>query len=285
MLSLLGWVLTTVPKGGFEEALAVQDTWLNQLMGCSSGIANWTCGLPCVKVPTLAREQASDVKRDTLALSVRMSASECAVIFRGTKNVYNVLEDLSFFPQAVPGCDGCKVHSGFADDWKGLEPQVTAQLSKLGCANGTVSVLGHSLGAAMAAIATYDLAGSWPIGRVYTYGQPRVGNDHFAAAFDARLARLRVTHYRVVDYRDAVPHLPLQNMLWEGWSHTGQEVYYAATKLGAYTVCALANDTKCSAQWDIFQTLTHTCDHCSYLGMNPCGCGATKPACTEPHAV
>ena len=116
MLSLLGWVLTTVPKGGFEEALAVQDTWLNQLMGCSSGIANWTCGLPCVKVPTLAREQASDVKRDTLALSVRMSASECAVIFRGTKNVYNVLEDLSFFPQAVPGCDGCKVHSGFADD-------------------------------------------------------------------------------------------------------------------------------------------------------------------------
>ena len=35
-------------------------------------------------------------------------------------------------------------------------------------------------------------------------------------------------------------------------------------------------------EWNLVQTLTHVCDHCSYLGMNPCTCGETEPQCNEP---
>ena len=297
--------LARAPPSSYVEALAIEDTWLNQATGCAPDLlANWTCGLPCAKAGVLAPLLASNRSDETLALTARKSATECVVVFRGSKNVYNVLKDLDFFPRALKGCKGCKVHSGFQDSWRSLQPQVLGHLSKLSCENSTVSIVGHSLGAAMAALAAYDLAepvyaslppslplGSvsslaprarWAVRRVYTYGQPRVGNDHFAAAFDARLGRLGVTHYRVVDYRDAVPHLPLADMFWEGWTHTGEEVYYHATKLGAYTACRAANDTRCSAQWSLIDCLTHTCDHCSYLGMNPCDCGKTAPHCHEP---
>jgi len=280
---------------GFVEDLAVEDTWLNQLTDCSfAAVTNWTCGLPCEKVKELpARMIATNEKEKTMALTARKSATECLVVFRGSKNIYNALEDATFFPKALPGCDGCKVHSGFHNAWKTLEVDVNGHLSQLGCQNSTVSVVGHSLGAAMAALAAYDLAAprsaaalapaKWRIGRVYTYGQPRVGNRQFASAFDARRAALNFSYYRVVDYRDLVPHLPLADMLWEGWTHTGEEVYYHATALGEFTTCALANDTRCSAQWEVFQTISHTCDHCSCLGMNPCHCGATAPDCHEPH--
>ena len=71
-------------------------------------------------------------------------------------------------------------------------------------------------------------------------------------------------------------------MLGEGWVHTAPEIYYKGTRLGDFTACAMANDTRCSIQWDLIQTLTHTCDHCSYLGLNPCDCGSAKPECEDP---
>eukprot|EP00326_Haptolina_ericina_P041201 CAMPEP_0181250132 /NCGR_PEP_ID=MMETSP1096-20121128/46148_1 /TAXON_ID=156174 ORGANISM="Chrysochromulina ericina, Strain CCMP281" /NCGR_SAMPLE_ID=MMETSP1096 /ASSEMBLY_ACC=CAM_ASM_000453 /LENGTH=86 /DNA_ID=CAMNT_0023347563 /DNA_START=106 /DNA_END=366 /DNA_ORIENTATION=- len=61
------------------------------------------------------------------------------------------------------------------------------------------------------------------------------------------------------------------------------EVYYNATKLGAFTICADEVDKRCSSQWDLLQTLSHTCDHSSYLGLNPSDCGAARPRCEEPH--
>lgn len=279
----------------FVEDLAIEDTWFNQITDCKlPTIANWTCGLACERIrrPS-AHLVASNAKEKTMAVTARRSATECSVVFRGSKNIYNTLEDLSFFPKAIAGCDGCKVHSGFHDDWKTLEPEVNQHLSLLGCQNSTIAVVGHSLGAAMAALAVYDLAepqhtsspAKWRVSRLYTYGQPRVGNRQFAAAFDARRAALGFSYYRVVDYRDLVPHVPLANMFWEGWTHTGEEVYYSATALGQFTVCHMANDTRCSAQWNMLQCITHTCDHCSYLGMNPCHCGKSQPDCNEPHAT
>ena len=51
---------------------------------------------------------------------------------------------------------------------------------------------------------------------MYTFGQPRVGNPTFAAAFAAV-----VDEYRVVHWRDLVPHLPLELM---GYAHPPTEV-------------------------------------------------------------
>ena len=147
------------------------------------------------------------------------------------------------------------MHSGFLDDWRTLAPGVTADLHVLGCANSSISVVGHSLGAAMAALAAYDLsapvaqppaaahatrpveekdkaaaggaaqlalsgaaptATQWRVGRVYTYGQPRVGNTAFA---DFYMTGTRVS-WRLTHHRDPVPHLPLESM---GFHHIGTE--------------------------------------------------------------
>jgi hypothetical protein len=141
----------------------------------------------------------------------------------------------------------------------------------------------------MAALAAYDLLndnGDWKIHRVYTYGQPRVGNEAFAAAFTQQLADAGAVYYRVVDYRDAVPHVPLRNMsrpsLGEDWAHPQPEVYYNRTALGHYVICDDELDVRCSYQWSLVQTLEHTCDHCSYLGLNPCDCNVTEPHCQDP---
>ena len=295
---------TTLAATSNTEPLAVKDTWLNQVVGCGSPqIADWTRGHRRARRSRTLRLVASNKSDETMALTVRSqtpsapSSSAAARIFTTRSRTSNS------FRRRCPAATAARC-TGFHDDWKHLEPEVNAHLAKLGCGNGTVSVVGHSLGAAMGALAAFDLAEAaaassphdgegdsdtapappkWRIGRVYTYGQPRTGNKEFAAAFDARLATLGVTHFRVVDYMDIVPHLPTANMLWEGWKHTGEEVYYNATKLGQYTICKLANDTRCSAQWGLLQTLTHGCDHCSYLGMNPCHCGKTTPDCEEPH--
>ena len=275
----------------YNESVAATDIWLNQAVGCPhDAIQSWTCGPACTAAPTTARLIAVNDSKHTFALTARTSAEECIVVFRGSKDIDNVLEDLDFFPHPLPECgSGCKVHSGFYGSWKSLEPQVRDHLAQLGCGNSSLSIIGHSLGAAMAALAAFEFAAAdatapWrALRRLYTYGQPRTGNAAFATAFTARLQKLKLPHYRVVDYKDAVPHVPYKNMFGEGWVHTGPEVYYHATRRGAYAICARANDTACSAQWNLFQTLSHTCDHCSYLGMNPCDCGKSKPACEEPH--
>lgn len=274
----------------YDESLAIADMWLNQAVSCDAGLANWTCGLPCSKASLRNVTVASDAKLSTLALTARASDDECIIVFRGSKDVWNTLEDLDFFPTDLAGCQNCKVHSGFLKDWRSLEPGVRDALDALGCGAGTVAVVGHSLGASMAALAAYELSASaggastatYALSRVYAYAQPRTGNAAWAAAFGARMTSLGVPHFRVVLYRDLVPHLPLDNMFFEGWTHTAPEVYYNRTGTGAgsHVTCTDVRDKTCSAQWSALQG--HPCDHCSYLGMNPCDCGKTEPHCVEP---
>jgi hypothetical protein len=75
-----------------------------------------------------------------------------------------------------------------------------------------VFVTGHSLGGALAVLAASVLLseGRQQIAAVYTYGQPRVGDPEFSAAFDAKLGALT---FRYVNDLDIVPHVPLTRML------------------------------------------------------------------------
>ena len=283
--------LALVSATPFDESLAVGDLWLSQATGCGvDSLKSWSCGVACSAVPLSAPLLAINNTKATLAIVGRRSEDpgKCVVVVRGSKNFRNWLQDADFPLVDLAGCDGCKVHGGFLADWRSLQEQVTAHLSALGCAatNGkTVELIGHSLGAGVVALAAYDLTAPtspFDVQRTYTYGQPRVGNGAFATSFGARLASHGAAYYRVVDYKDAVPQLPWRNMLGENWTHTSPEIYYNRTQLGAWTECADPTDTRCSAQWNLAQTLTHTCDHCSYLGMNPCDCNSTTPECEDP---
>jgi hypothetical protein len=85
--------------------------------------------------------------------------------------------------------------------------------------------LGGALAELCAARASFDPAiTSIPIQGVYTFGQPRVGDDAFATLLDAKLgARI----FRFVNDRDIVPRVPFYSM---GYRHYGNQTFF--DKLG-----------------------------------------------------
>uniref|UniRef100_A0AC35FN65 Fungal lipase-like domain-containing protein n=1 Tax=Panagrolaimus sp. PS1159 TaxID=55785 RepID=A0AC35FN65_9BILA len=107
-------------------------------------------------------------------------------------------------------------------------------------------ITGHSLGAAMAAIAggTIIKLGYFAPEKtsLYTFGEPRVGNKDYAAAMDSLLPIV----YRVIHHHDMVPHLPLKGML--GYFHHKSEVWYNNDmKRGdPYIICEEDEGAKCS---------------------------------------
>lgn len=66
-------------------------------------------------------------------------------------------------------------------------------------------VTGHSLGGALASLASIDIKNSFGITpKVITFGQPRIGNQNLANYLSEMIPKT----YRVINYADIVPHLP-----------------------------------------------------------------------------
>lgn len=76
-------------------------------------------------------------------------------------------------------------------------------------------ITGHSLGGALATVATFELA-SERITACYTFGSPKVGDDDFDRSLN------RVPIYRVVNCADVVPRLPFAIF---GYKHVGDVRY------------------------------------------------------------
>ncbi|EPB72788.1 triacylglycerol lipase [Ancylostoma ceylanicum] len=100
------------------------------------------------------------------------------------------------------------VNRYFKNGHEVLWPQVEQALTDPKYANYKATFTGHSLGGALAALAAARTAKqgyrrSDQI-MIYTFGEPRVGDETFASNFDALIPN----SYRVVFRRDIVPHLP-----------------------------------------------------------------------------
>ena len=132
------------------------------------------------------------------------------VAIRGTNGAIEWFEDAKFSQVAHPVAG--KVEAGFWGIYASMEYRAVngealpaAQGLAAAVGPGTVTVLGHSLGSALATYLTFDLAGLFG-SRVSGcfFASPRPGDDVFAKAFDAR-----VQDYQVYNYEfDAVPRLP-----------------------------------------------------------------------------
>lgn len=86
-----------------------------------------------------------------------------------------------------PTCSGCEIHLGFSEDYISLSEQMDSALSTVGADDApAVYLTGHSLGGAMANIAAFELAlAGYPVTTMINFGQPRVGNDAYAAGFNS----------------------------------------------------------------------------------------------------
>lgn len=88
----------------------------------------------------------------------------------------------------------------------------------------TIWFCGHSLGAALAALAAaeYVIKDGGTTNGVYTIGQPRIGNSKFAARFDDNL---RDKCFRFVNNNDIVPRLPIWTPI-QKYTHPGNSLYF-----------------------------------------------------------
>ncbi|KAJ7159632.1 Alpha/Beta hydrolase protein [Mycena filopes] len=204
---------------------------------------------------------------------------EIVVAFRGTLSVEDVVTDIKLrvapYP-APPGHGDPHVHRGFLNGYNGvatkLEETVKNELTSH--PTYTVVVTGHSLGGAYASLAAVALkvhlstTGINTNIKLYTFGQPRVGNKKFAD-YAERLLRVE-NIFRVVHANDAVPTVLIGALTkklfpmphWHNHWHFGTEYWQSASPAdgdqaphSTVVKCSGREDKKCSGKWGLKKLL------------------------------
>lgn len=195
-----------------------------------------------------------------VAISHAPAKPRIIVAFRGTYSLANTVADLSTVPQEYapyPGnpdadeshdslkCTNCTVHSGFFTSWNvtasTIMPDIEASIAAF--PDYSLTLVGHSLGGAVAALAGLDLKSRGWNPTVTTFGEPRLGNKalmqyidrrfNMVGSPDAQLASVdtyeeKLRYRRVTHIDDPVPLLPLSE--WGYRMHAG-EIYITKSSL------------------------------------------------------
>eukprot|EP00811_Abedinium_folium_P035203 NODE_8016_length_1530_cov_5.129722.p1 GENE.NODE_8016_length_1530_cov_5.129722~~NODE_8016_length_1530_cov_5.129722.p1 ORF type:complete len:385 (+),score=100.16 NODE_8016_length_1530_cov_5.129722:154-1308(+) len=276
----------------YDEERAKLFARFTQVTFCDKGaVLNWSCGPACEAAPVVRDEVVFlgsegffgvvDYVAKAAGAAAEGAADHCVVGFRGTSNFSpeNWAADVSGWmvawpPEGADWCAGCEVIFGFSASYEELRAEMLAALKRLECRSTTV--VGHSLGAAVADLASVDLraGNSMNVTEVWTYGKPRVGNTAFVDACDHAAVSMGVwpPMWRLVHYHDIIPHLP-PHKSYGDVQHGGREVWYTTENSTIYEVCDLTaehdEDPNCS--------LSHSCvdalfgctmaDHTLYLNL------------------
>lgn len=135
---------------------------------------------------------------------VRQTAAGLCIAFPGTDNGECVLADLDAIAEPVPGAGN--LHRGFWQAWQAISVDVLAAID-----GNPVTLVGHSLGAAIAIMAAIEMTSSGnPPSSVYGFEPPRVSTSLAARAL---LSKVPMQLFR--NGNDLVPNLP------PGWKHAG----------------------------------------------------------------
>ncbi|MGB3311816.1 MAG: lipase family protein [Nodosilinea sp.] len=120
-----------------------------------------------------------------------------------------------------------RVHRGFLDAWQSVEKQVIYYLKKWVTPDAKLWVTGHSLGGALAAVATISLeAQGFEVAGLYTFGQPRVADWKLVNYMNGKMGD-RIIRY--ANNNDIVPLIPPQIIPWvptRVYGHMGQFRYF-----------------------------------------------------------
>jgi predicted lipase len=158
---------------------------------------------------------------------VLTSKTKNIIVFRGTQRVeewlYNFYARQREYRTPGSGEYFGKIHKGFIENYDSIIDPIPREIAKKLDPSVPCYITGHSLGAALAVIASVDLASNIPALKpqiqLYTYAGSRVGNPTFAQVHTKYIPN----HYRVVNLADVVPLLPPLQSPGGEYVHTGEE--------------------------------------------------------------
>ncbi|TFY75363.1 hypothetical protein EWM64_g8649 [Hericium alpestre] len=193
---------------------------------------------------TLIKE-FSDSGADTQGFVARDdSRKEIVVALRGSSSWDDFLTDAKvlFTDFTSPGTSppaGTSAHSGFLGGWNAVASGVISTVKSQLSSNPDYAIVttGHSLGGALSSLAGITLQQNFPSTpiRMYTYGQPRTGNDAYAYWVNDQLG---ANAFRAVHTSDGVPTLIPTSV---GYRHHGVEYWQKLDPPSA------ANTKQCAA--------------------------------------
>uniref|UniRef100_A0A078BML5 triacylglycerol lipase n=1 Tax=[Candida] hispaniensis TaxID=312227 RepID=A0A078BML5_9ASCO len=259
VLSLFG-----SPSVGYESidtAPVSQDTYnkllkYSRLAGISYCVGFETtidkpfrCGLQCKEFPnTEVLYVYQDIQFDpTLPsyIAVDHNSKEIYTVFRGTRSVGDAITDLEINQKSLTNfawgknitasqtCENCKVHEGFLRAYNLTYNRISKNLDDviLKYPDYSQTIVGHSLGGAVALLFGISMKVNGHDPLVVTYGQPLVGNKEFADWADQLFFGQTKPNvlsdfpsrkfYRVTHLGDIVPTVPF----WSGYTHTSGEIF------------------------------------------------------------
>jgi predicted lipase len=173
-------------------------------------VQNWSCGDACNFLPL---ESITLAAKDSTFSFVGYSraANEVIVAFRGSADIPNWITNFEFVPIPYEDVTDAFVHEGFYLAYKSVQDTLRSSVKALleEHTDASVVVTGHSLGGALAVLASTDFIRNNLTGTGLTlndFGTPRVGTTVFADYVYTLSAGMN--HYRVVHASDIVPHIP-----------------------------------------------------------------------------
>lgn len=126
--------------------------------------------------------------------SVLDGVGDVYLIFRGTDSASDWLSDINFSQKEFSGIN---IDSGFIRIYDDFAKQISKTPAK-----ARVIASGHSLGAALATLAAFQLKGR---AELYAFASPRVGDNAFAKVFNKNQ---KAPAWRIINTEDVIPTLP-----------------------------------------------------------------------------
>jgi hypothetical protein len=286
MKTILILVVLSVAFATYSEADAKRYVWASSLAYCNDLGKPGNCGHAETSVKNLGYEVVAYKNTGAVYNFINsvilkdVARKEFVVAFSGTKNPAQLGQEiLNNLPTKynLHSIEGASVLHYFLDKYALFSDWLEVALKKNLPSDYKVVFTGHSLGGALAVHAATDMLlehiKSGTQMKVYTYGQPRIGNTQFDSVLKSQVTDT----YRITHNKDLVVHVPpcIPNIISSSSPciakgplafypyNSLKEIFYNE-EMNSFTTCANDEDKKCADQFHF----TSVGDHLTYFGVD-----------------
>lgn len=252
----------------YSNDIGFTATYLSAISYCpEESVKTWNCYW-CNKVDNFnIIETFWDDFTSTFCYFGSLDNCNYVLAFEGSQDTKDVKIDFNY-SKLVPYKNHpmAKVHGGFWTAYSSIRDEIYSLFENNECID-SVRVVGHSLGGALATLASLDLVEELDLKGVsmISLGAPRVGNREYARLYNSRVGN----YYRLTHARDPIVHLPYRLM---GFTHIGHEIYYPDNTL-EYIECMEGENPICSNS--VARDRLNFTDHGYYMNIKVADCGTT----------